>query len=94
LIELERRGERFAEFLEDRDFARFALLVRNARIAAAFDGGKLFHVLHVRLDLSLEWHSSLVGMVFSRGDAIGRSTPIVASIALGSRRSKKVVVQA
>jgi hypothetical protein len=26
----------------------------------------------------------LVGMVFSRGDAIGRSTPIVASIALGS----------
>jgi hypothetical protein len=35
----------------------------------------LFHVLHVRLDLSLEWHSSLVGMVFSRGDAIGRSTP-------------------
>jgi hypothetical protein len=29
------------------------LLEGRARIAAAFDGGKLFHVLHVRMNLSL-----------------------------------------
>jgi len=33
-------------------------------------------------------------MVFSRGDAFGRSTPILASIAPRKNRSKKVVVQA
>ena len=53
LVELQRGGERLAKFLEDRDFASFALFEGNAGIAAAFDGGKLFNVLHVRVNLFL-----------------------------------------
>src|SRR5580692_6704986 len=49
LVELQRRGQRLPQLLEDGDFARFALLGGNRGIAAAFHGWKLFDFVHARL---------------------------------------------
>ena len=49
LIELQRRGQRLAQLLEDGDFARFALLGGDRGIAAAFDGWKLIYFVHAQL---------------------------------------------
>ena len=54
LIELQRRRQRLPQLLEDRDFAGFALFIRNSRVAAAFDGRKLLYFLHACLNLVLE----------------------------------------
>src|SRR5262249_15771124 len=52
LVELQRRCQRLAEFLEDRDFARLAPEFRTSSAAAAVHGWKLFGVLHDRHFLS------------------------------------------
>jgi hypothetical protein len=49
LVELQRRGQRLPQFLEDSDFPCFALLGGNRGIAAAFHGRKLLYFIHARL---------------------------------------------
>src|SRR5580692_11212115 len=54
LVELQRRGQRLPQLLEDGDFARFALLGGHRRIAAAFHGWKLLYFVHARLISAIE----------------------------------------
>src|SRR5580692_3729599 len=49
LVELQRRGERLPQLLEDGDFARFTLFGGHRGIAAAFHGRKLLYFVHARL---------------------------------------------
>jgi len=46
LIELQRRRKRFAQFVENGDFARFALFVLTGPGAAAFHATELFCFAH------------------------------------------------